>query len=198
MTGAGKKSAARRARREAALKKQRQKRIAIFSVIGLGVAAVIVFALTRSEAVELVGVETFADMGGGHLSAGEAPPEYNSSPATSGRHSASTVQCGIHSNEVANEFQVHNLEHGTVIIQYRPDLPEDELETLRDYARTKPGHILLAPRADLSDPVVLTSWRHMLRLESADRDTIDVYYDRYVRTSPEVGVACPFTLDESA
>jgi len=56
----------------------------------------------------------------------------------------------------------------------------------------------VAPRSDLSDPVVVTSWTRMLRLDSVDLNTIDTYYGRYVRTGPEVGVACPFAVDESA
>lgn len=201
MTGAGKKSTARQARREAALKKKKRKRVAIFSVlgvVGLGIAAGIVFAVTRPPPEELAEVETFADMGGGHLAAGEAPPVYNSSPATSGRHAVSAVPCGIFLTEVPDEFQVHNLEHGTVVIQYQPDLSGPELQSLQNYARSKPSHIILAPRLDLSDPVVVTSWRRMLRLDSADLDTIEVYYDEYRGTGPEVGVACPFALDESA
>ena len=198
MTGTGKKSAARRARREAAVKKTRRRRIVILSVVGLGIAAVTAFALTRSTPEELANVETFGDMGGGHLAAGETPPEYNSSPPTSGRHSPNAAQCGFFASEVPDSIQVHNLEHGTVIIQYLPDLPETEVESLRGYARSKPGHILVAPRSDLSDAVVVTSWRRMLRLDSVDLDTIDVYYGRFVRTGPEVGVPCVFAVDESA
>ena len=198
MTGSGKKSAARQQRREAALKKKKRRRTMIFSIIGLGIAAVIVFVVTRPEPEELVDVETFADMGGGHLAEGEAPPVYNSSPATSGEHASSPVPCGIVATQVLDQFQVHNLEHGTVIIQYQPDLPETELTSLQDYARSKPGHILVAPNPDLSDPVVVTSWRRMLRLDSVDLNTIDVYYGEYVRTGPEIGVACPFAVDQSA
>ena len=170
----------------------------ISSAIGLTVAAVIVFALTRPEPEELTNVVTFADLGGGHLADGEAPPTYNSSPATSGRHSANSAPCGIYTTEMPDPIQLHNLEHGTVIIHYRPDLADTEVESLRGYARSKLGHILLAPRPDLSDPVVITSWRRMLRLDSADLDTIDVYYGEFVRTGPEVGVSCAFAVDEPA
>ena len=172
--------------------------MAIFSVVGLSVAAVIVFALTRPEPEELVDVETFADLGGGHLADGETPPKYNSSPVTSGTHSANSALCGIYTTEVPDPIQIHNLEHGTVIIHYRQDLPQTEVELLRGYARSKPGHILVAPRSDLSDPVVIASWRRILRLDSADLDTIDVYYGEFVRTGPEVGVSCAFAVDESA
>jgi hypothetical protein len=73
-----------------------------------------------------------------------------------------------------------------------------QIDSLQDYARSKPSHILLAPRADLSDPVIVTSWTRMLRLQEADINTIDIYYDQFAFTGPEVGVACPFQVDESA
>ena len=198
MAEPGRKSAAKRARQKAALTRKRRQRIAIFWAVGLSVAAIIVFALTRPELEELRDVETFADLGGEHLAAGEAPPSYNSSPATSGKHSPNSAPCGIYTTEVPDPIQIHNLEHGTVIIHYRPDLPETEVESLRVYARSQPAHILVAPNSDLSDPVVITSWRRMLRLGSADLNTVDLYYDRFVRTGPEVGVPCAFAVDEAA
>ena len=166
--------------------------------VGLGIVVLVVLAVTASAPEELANVELFADMGGGHLGEGEAPPIYNSNPPTSGRHLASSTPCGIYVSEVADSVQVHNLEHGTVVIQYRPDLSGSNVELIQDLARSKPSHILVAPRSDLSDAVVITSWRRLLRLETVDVDVINVYYGEFVRTGPEVGVACPFAIDESA
>ncbi len=61
-------------------------------------------------------METFADMGGGHLAEGEAPPAYNSSPATSAKHATSPVPRGIFITVVPDQFQVYHLEYGTVIL----------------------------------------------------------------------------------
>ena len=198
MTGKISKSAAKRQRREAAERKKRTRRMMIGGGVGLVVVVLVVLAVTASGPEELADVELFTDMGGGHLGEGEALPTYNSNPPTSGRHSASSTPCGIYLSEVADPVQVHNLEHGTVVIQYRPDLSESDVELIQDLARSKPSHILVAPRSDLSDAVVITSWRRLLRLETVDVDVINVYYGEFVRTGPEVGVACPFAIDESA
>ena len=143
-------------------------------------------------------MESFPQMGRDHLAEGEAPPDYNSSPATSGDHSLVPADCGIYTTEIPDQVQVHNLEHGAVVIQYQPDLDQADIEALEAYGRTKSSHILVAPRGDLDDPVVVTSWTRMLRLPTADMNTIDLYYDHFAFSGPEVGVACPFVVDQSA
>lgn len=199
MTSKGKKARQREERRRAAATRGRRRRVVIWSAVVVGVAVIIVFLVAGSPLPEeLSEVETFPQMGRDHLAQGETPPDYNSSPATSGDHSAAAAECGIYTSEVPDQVQVHNLEHGTVVIQYQPDLDPTEIQALQEYARTKAGHILVAPRADLDDPVVVTSWTRMLRLPAADIDTIDVYYDQFVFSGPEVGVACPFAVDQSA
>lgn len=198
MASKGKKARQREERRRAAEARARRRRIIIWSSV-VGVAVIIgVFIAVRPAPEELPGVETFPQMGRDHLAEGEAIPDYNSSPATSGDHSAAPAQCGIYTDEIPDEVQVHNLEHGAVVIQYQPDLDPAEIQALEDYARTKSSHILLAPRSDLDDPVVVTSWTRMLRLPTADIDTIDVYYEQFAFAGPEVGVACPFAVDQAA
>ena len=146
----------------------------------------------------LAGVERFPDLGGGHLAAGDPAPEYNSMPATSGPHAPSPTDCGIYTEEVPDVVAVHNLEHGTIAIHYQVELPDSEVERLRDFARSKPSHILVAPRSDLADPIVITSWSRLLRLQTVDLAAIDAYYDRFAFLGPETGVACPFRVDQAA
>lgn len=197
MTSRGKKAQRQEEKRQAALARARRRTIIIGSGI-VGVVAVIVALVAfRSLPEELSAVETFPEMGRNHLAEGDPPPDYNSSPATSGDHSPTAAQCGIYTSEIPDPIQVHNLEHGTVVIQYQLGLDPNELRDLQDYARTKPSHILLAPRGDLDDPVVVTSWTRMLRLESADTETIDLYYVRFAFKGPEAGVPCAFEVDQS-
>lgn len=198
MTTGGKKARQREQRRQAAMARARRRRIIIWSSVATAAIAVIAFIVFRPLPEELAGVETFPAQGRGHLEEGQAPPDYNSFPATSGDHSATAARCGIYTTEVPDVLAVHNLEHGTVVIQYQPDLDPSQVEALEAYARTKSSHILVAPRADLADPVVVTSWTRMLRLDDADIGTIDIYYEEFVFSGPEVGVPCPFAVDESA
>lgn len=197
MTSRGKKAQRQEEKRQAALARARRRKIIIGSGVFVVVAVVVALVAFRSLPEELSDVETFPEMGRDHLAEGDPVPDYNSSPATSGDHSPTAAQCGIYTSEIPDPIQVHNLEHGTVVIQYQPGLDPSELQELQDYARTKPSHILLAPREELDDPVVVTSWTRMLRLQSADTDTIDLYYDQFALKGPEAGVPCAFEVDQS-
>ncbi len=193
----GKKSSRRAQAKKSAMARKRRKRLLVWFGVAAGLIVIAMLVLRNPLPEELAAVESFAPTGRAHLAEGEAPPDYSSSPATSGDHSASSADCGIYTSEIPDQIQVHNLEHGTVVIQYRPELDPGDIEALREYARTKPSHILVAPRSDLDDPVVVTSWTRMLRLESVDLDTIDLYYERFAVTGPEVGVPCAFAIDQS-
>ncbi len=197
MSSPGKKARQREARRKAAQARARRRRIIIWSGAIAVVVVIVAFLVFRPLPEELSEVQTFPNIGQDHLAEGETPPVYNSSPATSGDHSPTAAQCGIYTSEIPDALQVHNLEHGTVAIQYQPGLDAAEIQALEDYARTKSSHILVAPREDLGDPVVVTSWTRMLGLQSADIETIDIYYDEFAFSGPEVGVPCAFAVDQS-
>lgn len=197
MSSQGRKAEKAQARKEAARRRKRQRRRVISIAVALVIGVFVVFALTRSGPDELAAVEVIPNMGQGHLAQGESPPDYNSNPPTSGRHSAASAECGIYVEEVPGVTQVHNLEHGTIVIQYRPDLPEPDRDALQDYARTKSSHILVAPRDGLESPIAVTAWTRLLPLDTVDLDTIEVFYGRFSQRGPELGVPCPFTTDQS-
>lgn len=198
MTARGKKATQREQRRAAAAAARRRRRIWIGAIVGVVVLGITALAIYDPLPPELEAVETFDNAGRRHLAAGEPAPAYNSSPATNGDHAPAPADCGIYRTEIPDEIQVHNLEHGAVGLFYRPDLAVDDIAALEDYARTKPSHILLSPRSDLSSPIVVSSWTRLLRLDEVDLDLIDLYYEQFAFKGPEVGVACAFRVDESS
>lgn len=161
------------------------------------VGALVVFLTARSLPPELVDVVRSENEGRRHLAAGEPVPEYGSDPATSGDHSASPAPCGVYREEVLDVNRVHSLEHGAIGIQYDPDLPDEERNSLEAFARQRGTHVVVAPEEGLEAPVVLTAWTRMLSLDGANLDTIEVFYDQFARKGPEAGVACPVQVDQS-
>ena len=73
-----------------------------------------------------------------HISETDTFAGYNSIPPTSGTHWAVPAEWGIYDEPVPNERQVHNLEHGGVMIQYNTDHAA-LIEGLKTLARNLPG-----------------------------------------------------------
>jgi hypothetical protein len=119
------------------------------------------------------------------------PVTYAQVPPVGGPHSPVWQNCGFYSQPVANETAVHSLEHGAVWITYRPDLPGDQIDRLRQLAERQ-TFILVSPYPDLPAPVVASAWGKQLRLESAD----DPRLEQFVRAfrlgpqTPERGARC--------
>lgn len=193
-----KKQAEADARRLAARRRQRNRRILISTVVGVVLAAGVVFAVTRPGPVEVAGVQTFADQGRTHLQPGAPTPSYNSDPATSGPHSGQSAACGIYRQEIPTVVQLHDLEHGVVMLQYSPDLDSSQRDTLEAFGRDAGSHIIVAPRSGMDEPIVLTAWTKRLGLQTADTASIEGFYDRYAKNGPELGVPCPNQVDEAA
>jgi hypothetical protein len=118
------------------------------------------------------------------IEAGDLPP-------VGGIHNPAWQNCGIYDEPVAIENAVHSLEHGAMWIAYQPDLPAQEVETLRDLARGE-DFVLMSPFPGLRSPIVLTAWETQLELEAADDERIPEFIERYQQgpTTPELGATC--------
>jgi hypothetical protein len=152
-------------------------------------------------------VETPEDMGQGHLTQEEveaiqagtkSPPEYSSVPATSGLHASNWTQCGIYRQEVPEIFTVHTLEHGAVVVYYRPDLVGGAaLEELEDLARSMATHIVVMPFAEMDTPVALVAWGHLARRPSLDLEEVRAFWGEFAQRGPEPGIPCPVEVDQA-
>ncbi|HEX2916671.1 MAG TPA: DUF3105 domain-containing protein [Chloroflexia bacterium] len=143
-------------------------------------------------------IETFPDQGRDHLAQGQTVENvlngqgYNSNPPTSGPHLPTWSKWGVFNTPLSNELQVHNLEHGGVIIQYDcPDGCTGAVNTLSNFARRYPPDnftgVLLAPRSNLPNGarIALTAWTHRLLLKSLDTDKVSQFIATYIGKGPE-------------
>ncbi len=175
-----------RGRTAAAESRRRQKRIRTIALIAVAVLAVglgSVFAYQRITYVEPG--ESADDLGGTHVADGTIVESYNTDPPTSGDHYARTALWGVHNEPVPNELQVHNLEHGGIVIQYNESLSTDEIAQLEDIASQCDVKLILAPRPGMEQRIALTAWTHYLNLDIVDRDQIQVFIDAHVDEGPE-------------
>ncbi len=122
-----------------------------------------------------------------HIQRGETHPAYNSNPPTSGWHYGDGVGgAGIHDSEVPDELLVHSLEHGAVILTYNENLPQSEIENLKQIFRQTTGKGIMVPRKNLDVPVALTSWGRLLKLQTIDEKTIKEFFATNSGRGPEV------------
>jgi uncharacterized protein DUF3105 len=91
---------------------------------------------------------------------------YEQTPPAGGKHDYIWQNCGFYSKPVRNENAVHSLEHGAVWITYRPGLPAEQMNKLRELASSN-TYVLVSPFPDLPSPVVASAWGKQLRLDSA-------------------------------
>ncbi|MBI5567443.1 MAG: DUF3105 domain-containing protein [Chloroflexi bacterium] len=136
----------------------------------------------------LDGVQTYNNLAGQHS---EAPQIYPQNPPVGGVHSAAWLNCGIYDQPVKNENAVHSLEHGAVWITYRPDLPQDAVNRLRDLTRGQ-THVLVSPYLDLPKPVVASAWGLQLPLDDVNDARLSLFVSRYAAgpQTPEPGALC--------
>jgi uncharacterized protein DUF3105 len=120
----------------------------------------------------------------------EPPNSYEQDPPTNGDHAPYWQRCGFYSTPIENEAAVHSLDHGAVWITYRPDLPQEELDTLRNLAQE--AYVLVSPYEGLRGPVIVTAWRNQLDLEETDDPRLRQFVDQFrvSEMAPRSGNGC--------
>ena len=171
---------ATKAARFEAERKARKQRRARFAYGGIGAAAVVglivalVLASGSSNTINLAALNkdasaagcsnltTLPDQGRSHIVSPQTF-QYNSNPPTSGSHynvpGIAPAPTGVHLQPVQDEDQVHNLEHGHIIIQYN-GLAQDVITALESFTRAHDSYTLMAPRPQLPTDTQLafTRW----------------------------------------
>jgi hypothetical protein len=132
--------------------------------------------------------------GGRHI---EGEVDYEQTPPAGGPHNPVWQNCGFYSEPISDENAAHTLEHGAVWITYQPDLPQDQVEKLKELASGQ-TYVLASPYPDLPAPVVASAWGKQLRLDSADDPDLERFVGAYQQgpQTPEPGAACTGGLGE--
>ncbi|MBI5494105.1 MAG: DUF3105 domain-containing protein [Deltaproteobacteria bacterium] len=85
---------------------------------------------SRPVACSNVPAEEVPSEGWAHVDEG-TPLEYAHNPPASGPHYPSWGRYGVHATVLERPYWVHNVEHGAVVLLYRPDAPADAVDELR-------------------------------------------------------------------
>lgn len=172
--------------REKRRQRRRQDKLKNRTIIAVVViAAIVVVVLIVSnalrkpvgESVEIMEViDHFPD---------RAEIEYSTNPPTSGSHYAQGMPAGFYdedSPEVTGlpypeGHLVHNLEHGYVIIWYNCGVLDDAgcaelISEIKALMAEESDKVIAFPWHDMDEPVVVTSWGQMLRMETFDGEAV--------------------------
>jgi len=131
-------------------------------------------------------VRTDEYYGDGHS---DDPVAYEMAIPTSGTHSPHDLKFGFYDEKPAYEYLVHNLEHGDIIIYYRPDADEAVIDQMKAFAKYREAGagVLAVPGEDIPDgqAVVATAWTKTMELETFDARTVGQFIYDHINRGPE-------------
>lgn len=184
-------------RRQAEARRLRNRRFLITGIVAAVLIGAVFFFATRPEPEALANVQTFPNQGQEHIDPSGPVPAYNSNPPTSGPHAPAPAPCGIYRQPVPDVTQVHDLEHGVVVIQYGSETADEERQQLEDFARDAGTHVIVAPREGMDVKIAVTAWTKLMTMDTVDVSAIEGFYGQFAQFGPEAGVQCPLQVDES-
>ena len=166
---------------------------------GVIVAVVLGFVLTRggshstsgpSPAAKLTAAgctfKTYPSQGQGHVTSLAAKVKYNSFPPTSGTHYQYPAVWGHYNAPLVLVQEVHNLEHGGIVIQYGSKVPQATVDELLSFYNSSPNGMLLAPLPALGAKIALTAWTHLATCTKYSKVAFTAFRDAYRGKGPEV------------
>jgi hypothetical protein len=84
--------------------------------------------------------------------------QYKKNPPTSGRHFLQPTDDAAFTEAPQDEELVHSLEHGRVIIWFKPSLPEEARANLKALYDADTYQMIMVPRRDMRYAVAATAW----------------------------------------
>ena len=116
------------------------------------------------------------------------PPSWNSFPPSSGRHYYQWVLWGDYTEPVPLIKEVHNLEHGGMIIQYGNKVPKADVRKINDFWQSDANAMLVAPLPKLGNKIALTAWTQWAECTSFNENAFKKFRSAFRYHGPESSV----------
>ncbi len=134
--------------------------------------------------------------GRGHITPGEAGGPFLTQPAASGSHwisnpsdlvsTGSPARWGAYAAPLRDEVQIHNMEHGGIVINYNCSAGCSELvDQLQSLIPGSGAQFILAPYPNMPTQIAITAWRHQDTMDAFDADRLNEFIDAYLDRAPE-------------
>jgi hypothetical protein len=159
----------KRLERERALAAKKRKKYLTYAIL---VIAIAILGYVGYDYMTTITRYAVPVMNSWHLSSLTQPHEpYNTDPPTSGPHFEGHVEQKISNQPIPKEIQVHELEHGGVLIQYNCKSCDDLIAKLEKHARSS-EHVIMAPYPGMDAKIALTAWGKLAKLNEYDEKII--------------------------
>lgn len=139
-------------------------------------------------AVEAAGcrVQSFPSEGDDHV---QPPVSYRANPPHSGDHVEIPAEDQAYTEAPQAEALVHSLEHGRIVVQFRPGTPAEARGALKALYDEDPYHMIITPNGTgMEYAAAATAWRRTLSCDQAGDgmyDAIRAFRDSYRDRGPE-------------
>lgn len=149
-------------------------------------------------------VRSFDEVSREHIEAGAEHEAYNSNPPTSGPHYELPADAGFYPSPLPPEQAVHNLEHGQIVVWYRPDAPQKTIEGLQALVEGANQEaqengtlapLVAVPYEDIEGDFdyVLSAWTRSQSCLGYSREAIDDFRAEFQNRGPEQAGVAPFS-----
>ena len=110
-------------------------------------------------------------------------------PHAGGPHAPSPLRHGVYDEPISEPQAIHAMEHGVVWLTYQPEvLSAEDFARLEDVANDHARDVILSPRLENADPIVLVSWGQRLVMDTLDADLVGEFIRTNRNRSPEPGI----------
>ncbi len=168
------------------MRRRRIKKILIWLLV-LGAIAAAIYGLvywSRKAGANKPG-QAIAELERVHIDPGTKVTTYNSNPPTSGPHYPTWSDWGAHDEQIADEFLVHNLEHGGIWISYKNPEDKELIGKLKSIVSEYSLKVILTPRPENDAPIAVAAWGRLLKLESFDERELRDFIGAFINRGPE-------------
>ncbi|HEV7885910.1 MAG TPA: DUF3105 domain-containing protein [Acidimicrobiales bacterium] len=114
-------------------------------------------------------------------------PRYSVNPPSGGDHLSRAVGAGVYEDgRVPPDGNlVHSLEHGYVILWFKPDIPAADKAALEGVRAKDARDTLLVERANMDYPVAATAWGKRLLCQGVDTAALSSFIEKNRNQAPE-------------
>lgn len=141
--------------------------------------------------------EEAEELGKDHVTEEVPLDTYNTNPPTSGTHAPMPAEDGVYppGSSPSHEAWLHSLEHGRIVLQYRPGTPQEQIDQLRALAQEPvlgaPGGyhtLVLQNKTDMPYAFAAVNWTRLLGckdLSPASIDAMRLFREEFTDDAPE-------------